>query len=115
LDYIFECYYDDENPDDIKTLTVDKDRLFVEKFLVDQVMNTNNTDIEKNYSKSANTHTQKQNNEQEYKKKYSQMSDHYGLSVELKYTNMNLEEEVKERLNDDKTEEQKMLLNKIEY
>jgi CRISPR/Cas system-associated protein Cas5 (RAMP superfamily) len=73
LDYIFECFLDEEfeesskeiKPDVKKKLIIDPDQLRVEKFLVSQITHIN--------GKEKNT------------KLYSQLSDHYGLTCEIVY------------------------------
>ena len=99
LDYIFECFYKDEiklqklnkdlvigSPDEgnrnkytlikEKRLTIDPDLLRVEKFILRENQN------------------QMCNNEvvviQMNRKKFTQLSDHYGLCCELVYTSKNL-------------------------
>lgn len=83
LDYIFECFYKEtDNKNEEMVLKVDKKSLQVEKFLIDQ-----------NSSKG--------------KKKYSQLSDHFGLSCELIHNGKVSEDLKEENLN----EEQRILLD----
>jgi len=70
LDYIFECFYEEdsnEKPGNEKIL-LDKENINVEKFLIKE-MNLNY-----NYS--------------QIKRKYTQLSDHYGISCSLIYNSI---------------------------
>jgi len=68
LDYIFECFYD-ENFDEInnpnRKLILNKQKLSVEKFFVKNILLDNYYD--------------------NYKRPYTQLSDHYGLCCNLNY------------------------------
>ncbi len=65
LDYIFECFYCDEDKEGrTKSIQLESELLRVEKFLVNQ-------------SEKERTGMTK---------KYTQLSDHYGISCELVYT-----------------------------
>lgn len=68
LDYIFECFYDEEiineNPENEK-ITMDKESINVEKFLLKDMK------IDCNYD--------------QFKRRYTQLSDHYGISCGLIY------------------------------
>jgi hypothetical protein len=66
LDYIFECYLEGEDEGD-KLLQLNPDALKVEMFLINE--------IDKQKLKEG-----------EVIKKYTQLSDHYGLSCELVYS-----------------------------
>jgi len=66
LDYMFEVFYDEDDSQLEKKLKVEYDSLKVEKFLVSECSNLKDND-------NGN------------KRNYTQLSDHYGLSMEISY------------------------------
>ena len=66
LDFIFECFYNEDQNNTEKNLIIDSNSLTVEKFLTDQNSSHNNPN-------------------DKAKKVYSQLSDHFGLSCEISY------------------------------
>lgn len=99
LDYIFECFYDEEVDPDGKVFRIDKSKVKVERFLVDDLI-SNLKSRRKNTSFNEIL-------EDKDMRQYTQLSDHYGLSCEISYndkmaSDLSKIKELKEGLSDNK-------------